>query len=71
VERALTLVATGTLIVAMAQAARGKMITLPQTLNLSTGKDSTHQMGFSDTAWGKATPSYAKSVSVLSKKNLM
>ncbi|KAN0130427.1 hypothetical protein V8E53_011828, partial [Lactarius tabidus] len=68
VKRALTLVATGTLTVAMAQVARGKMITLPQMLNLSTGKDSTHQMGFSDTAWGKATQSYAKLVSVLSKK---
>ncbi|KAN0131106.1 hypothetical protein V8E53_011107 [Lactarius tabidus] len=68
VERALTLVVTGTLTVAMAQAARGKMITLPRTLNLSTSKDSTCQTGFSDTAWGKATWSYAKSASVLSKK---
>jgi hypothetical protein len=64
----LTLVVTGTLMVAMAQAARGKTIALPWMLNLSTSKDSTCQTGFSDTAWGKATQSYAKLASVLSQK---
>jgi hypothetical protein len=70
VERALTLVATGMLTVTMAQAARGKVITLPQTLNLSTGKDSMCQTGFSDTAWGKASQSYAKSASALSNAKI-
>jgi hypothetical protein len=37
---ALTLIATGTLTVEMARAARGRTITLPRTLNFSTGKDS-------------------------------
>ena len=66
-ERALTLVATGTLTVAMAQAARGKTISLPRTLNLSTGKESMRQTCFSDTAWGKATRGYAKWARALSK----
>lgn len=57
----MTLVATRTLTVAMARASKGKMVTLPRTLNLSTGKDSMHQTGFSDTAWGKATRCYATS----------
>ena len=60
-ERALTLVATGTLTVAMARASKGKTITLPRTLNLSTGKESMRQTGFSDVAWGKATRGYATS----------
>src|ERR1700720_3412521 len=51
----------------MAQAARGKTISLPRTLNLSTGKESMRQTGFSDTAWGKATRGYAKSARALSK----
>jgi hypothetical protein len=49
----------------MAQAARGKTITLPRTLNLSTGKESTRQTGFSDAAWGQVTRSYAKSAHAL------
>jgi hypothetical protein len=61
VERALTLVATGTLTIAMARASKGKTVTLPRTLNHSTGKESMRQTGFSDTAWGKATRGYAKS----------
>ena len=64
-ERALTLITTGTLTVAMACASRGKAVNLPWTLNLSTGKDLMHQTGFSDAAWGKATRSYAKSASSL------
>ena len=61
-ERALTLVATGTLTVAMARASKGKAVTLPRTLNLSTGKESMRQTGFSDIAWGKATRGYATSI---------
>jgi hypothetical protein len=62
VERALTLVATGTLTVAMACASKGKAVTLPRTLNMSTGKESMRQTGFSDVAWGKATRGYATSI---------
>jgi hypothetical protein len=62
VERALTLVATGTLTVEMAHTtSKGKTIPLPRTLNFSTGKDSMRQTGFSDVAWGKATRGYATS----------
>jgi hypothetical protein len=64
---ALTLVATGTLTVAMAHASKGKTVTLLRTLNLSTGKDSMRQTGFSDTAWGKATRGYATSARSLAK----
>jgi hypothetical protein len=58
VERALTLVATGTLTIARA---RGKTIILPRTFNLSTGrKKSTRETAFSESAWGKASRSYAR-----------
>ena len=60
-ERALTLVATGTLTVEMARASKGKNIPLPRTVNLSSGKESMRQTGFSDVAWGKATHGYATS----------
>ena len=60
-ERALTLVATGTLTVEMAHASKGKNIPLPRTVNLSSAKESMHQTGFSDVAWGKATCGYATS----------
>jgi hypothetical protein len=59
VERALTLVATGTLTIAIVRASKGKSIPLPRTVNLSTGKESMRQTGFSDVAWGKATRGYA------------
>ena len=49
----------------MARASKGKTVTLPRTLNHSTGKESMRQTGFSDTAWGKATRGYAKSARVL------
>jgi hypothetical protein len=50
----------------MARAAanvNGKMnrIPLPLTFNRGTAKESTHQTGFNDTAWGNATRSYTKS----------
>jgi hypothetical protein len=65
VERALTLIATGTLTVEIARAGRGKAI--PKTPNLSTGKDSTRQTGFSDGTWGDATRGYARSARKLVK----
>jgi hypothetical protein len=61
VERALTLVATGTLTIAMARAAKGKTVTLPRTMNHTTGKESMRQTGFSDASWGKVSRSYTKS----------
>ena len=69
-ERALTLVATGTLTVAMAHGSKGKAVTLPRTLNLSTGKESMRQTGFSDAAWGKATRGYATSIRSLTNTKL-
>lgn len=64
-ERALTLVSTGTLTIEMARVARGKTVPLPRILNLSTGRESTRQTGFSDAAWGNTTRSYAKSAHAL------
>ena len=45
----------------MARASKGKNIPLPRTVNLSSGKESMRQTGFSDVAWGKATRGYATS----------
>jgi ABC-type uncharacterized transport system permease subunit len=66
VERALRLVATGTLTIDMVNAAKGKTVNLPKTMNLATAKESMRQTGFSDVAWGKATRNYAKSACSLS-----
>jgi hypothetical protein len=63
VERALRLVATGTLTIDMV--AKGKTVNLPKTMNLATAKESMRQTGFSDVAWGKATRNYAKSARTL------
>ncbi|KAH9166464.1 hypothetical protein EDB89DRAFT_1910690 [Lactarius sanguifluus] len=67
VERALTLIETGMVTTKTPRAARGKTLTLPKTLNYSTGKDSTRQTGFSDAIWGKATRNYTKSARSLTK----
>ena len=67
VKWALTLVATGTLMVAMVRAANSKTVSLPKTFNPSTGKGSMHQTGFSDISWGKASCSYAKLAHSLTK----
>ena len=65
-ERALTLVATRTLTIEMVRASKSKSnITLPRSVNPSTGKESMRQTGFSDVSWGKATRSYARSASSL------
>ena len=59
------MVATGTLTVAMAHGSKGKAVALPRTLNVSSGKESMRQTGFSDAAWGKATRGYATSIQSL------
>jgi hypothetical protein len=59
VERALTLVATGTLTVEIHHAAKGKAVTIPKMKNLGSGKDSMQPVGFNDAAWGVATQHYA------------
>lgn len=46
----------------MAHASKGKSVALPRTVNLSSGKESMRQTGFSDAAWGKATRGYATSI---------
>jgi hypothetical protein len=66
VERALKLVATGTLTINVVHAAKGKTVNLPKTMNLATGKESLRQTGFSDASWGKATRNYVKSACLLS-----
>ena len=68
-ERAPTLVANSILAIAISRAGRGKTITLPRTLKLSTGNEPTQQMGFNDTAWGEATRNYAISTPTLSGAN--
>jgi hypothetical protein len=70
VERALTLVATGTLTVAMAHSSKGKAVTLPRTINVSSGKESTRQTGFSDVVWGRVTRGYATSIRSLTNAKL-
>ena len=57
----MALVATGILTIEMARASKGKSIHLPRTVNLSSGKESIRQSGFSDASWGKASRAYAKS----------
>jgi hypothetical protein len=69
VERALTLVATGTLTIATAQVSSGTIL-IPRTFKCSSGKKSTRRASFSDPAWGKTSRSYAKSARALSKVKL-
>ena len=64
----LTLVATGTLTVEMIHAAKGRNVTLPKTLNHSTGKISNWQTGFNDITWGETTRKYVRSISKAYKK---
>jgi len=65
VERALTLIATGALTIAVAQASKkGKT---PHTFNFVTSKGSMRRIGFNDVAWGKATRSYATMARALPK----
>ena len=67
-ERALSLISTGTLTIAMVRAAKQrKKFTLPKVLNLSTGKGSTRRTEFSDKAWGKETRAFAKLARGLTK----
>jgi hypothetical protein len=61
------LVATGMLMIKMAHAAKGKTVTLPRTVNLSSSKESMRQTGFSDAAWGNASRSYTTSACSLAK----
>jgi hypothetical protein len=46
----------------MIRDAKGRTVTLPKTLNHSTGKQSNRQTGFNDVTWGNSTRSYAKSI---------
>ena len=67
-ERALTLVSTGTLTIEMAHASKGKTIPLPHTMNFSSGKELTRQTGFSDVSWGKVTRAYTSSAGSLADR---
>jgi len=55
-------VATGTITIAMIRSAKGKTISLPKTLNYSTGKISNRQTGFNNVTWGKKTRAYVKGI---------
>jgi hypothetical protein len=61
-------VATGTLTTEMIHTAKGRNVTLPKTLNHSTGKVSNRQTGFNDVTWGPTTRRYVKSISKAYKK---
>ncbi|KAG1871595.1 hypothetical protein F4604DRAFT_1681411 [Suillus subluteus] len=63
VERALTLWSTHTLTIKMVQVAKNKTsISLPKTMNQSTGKVSCQQTGFNDISWGTLMCAYAKAI---------
>ena len=64
----MTLVATGTLTIEMIHTAKGRNVTLPKTLNHSTGKISNRQTGFNDITWGETTRKYVRSISKAYKK---
>ena len=61
------LVATGMLTIEMVHAAKGKTVTLPWTVNLSSGKESMCQTGFSNDTWGNASRSYATLAHLIAK----
>ena len=52
----------------MIQAAKGRKVTLPKTLNHSTDKISTRKTGFNDITWGETTRKYVRSISKAYKK---
>ena len=52
----------------MIHAAKGRNVTLPKTLNHSTGKISNRQTGFNDITWGETTRKYVKSIAKAYKK---
>jgi hypothetical protein len=60
-ERALTLVTTGILTVAVSNAGKGKTVILPRSHNPSSSRESLRQTYFSDATWGNATCSYTTS----------
>ncbi|KAG1908782.1 uncharacterized protein F5891DRAFT_937477, partial [Suillus fuscotomentosus] len=63
VERALTLWSTHTLTIKMVQATKNRTsISLPKTMNQSTGKVSCRQTGFNDISWGTLMHAYAKAI---------
>ena len=68
-ERALRLIASGVLTIAVAATMKGRKIDLPSTFNDSAGssKDVNQQTHFNETVWGKATRKYAISAAKLTK----
>ena len=66
-ERALALIASEKLTIAVAHASKGKTVSLPRSFNQFSGKESRRQTGFSDSTWGKATRAYAKTARTLAK----
>ena len=54
----------------MVRTAKSRNISLPKTVNQSTGKASNRQTGFSDASWGTSTRAYVQGIELhLSNKN--
>jgi hypothetical protein len=66
VERALKLIASVTITIEMVQKAKGRIPTLPKTINQATGKASKQLTGFTEISWGVRCSSYVKSAKKLS-----
>jgi hypothetical protein len=67
VERALTLIADGTLTIDVARASNSKTVTLPSCVNPRTGRESKTETGFNLSTWGAITNDYTKSALALNK----
>jgi hypothetical protein len=66
VERALKLIASGTITIEMVRNAKGRIPALPKKINQATGKASNQLTGFNEIAWGARCSSYVKSAKKLS-----
>lgn len=66
VERALKLIASGTITIEMVQKSKGPVPTIPKQMNQSTGKASNQLTGFNEASWGARCSSYVRSAKKLS-----
>jgi hypothetical protein len=66
VERALKLIASGTITIEMVRKAKGRIPTLPKLINQATGKASTQLTAFNEITWGQRCFSYVKSAKKIS-----
>ena len=66
VERALKLIASGTITIKMVQKAKGQVPMLLKQINQATGKASNQFTGFNEALWGTRCSSYISSAKKLS-----